>query len=137
MTGPATSDRIAKAGRDATASLTDAADAHLSQVKDDVADRVSSVASAATAARSELPAGSLADPLLEQAVDAFGKVSSHLQDADISDLAREAGDFARRNPVLVLGGAALLGFAAARFLKADPVRNTDAPDPWADHLERS
>lgn len=43
--------------------------------------------------------------------------------AEVQEMTRAARDFARRNPAVVLGGAALLGFAAARRLKATEGRD--------------
>ncbi|MEM9795095.1 MAG: hypothetical protein AAF919_01310 [Pseudomonadota bacterium] len=41
-----------------------------------------------------------------------------IRDRDVSSLLDDVSQFARRNPAVFLGGAALLGFAAARLLKA-------------------
>lgn len=56
------------------------------------------------------PARKLADGLdsLAQALDANS----------LNDLSREVQDFARRNPALFIGGAALAGFMAGRFLRS-------------------
>lgn len=107
--------------------------------KDRVADHVSAVADATEAARDELPDGSMADPLLDQAVAALGQVADHLKDRDLNTLAADVGEFAKRNPALALGGAALVGFAAARFLKAGsaPRPSTQNDDLWSGHLEGS
>lgn len=44
---------------------------------------------------------------------------------DLGSLADDLTSFARRNPAIVLGGAALLGFAAARMLKASERSTAD------------
>lgn len=44
---------------------------------------------------------------------------------DLGSLAEDLTSFARRNPAVVLGGAALLGFAAARMLKASERSSVD------------
>jgi len=134
-TQTALKNEIASARQQMTADVKDAADS----VKADAASEVSSVAQAAEAARDALPQDHLADPMLDHAVQALGQVAKHLKSTDIDALAHQASDFARRNPALVLGGAALLGFAAARFLKAgsQTVAVTAPQDPWTDHLERS
>jgi hypothetical protein len=51
----------------------------------------------------------------------------------VRELASQATDMARRNPMLFIGGAAIAGFAAARFLKArDPQPHASAQaNPWA------
>lgn len=60
------------------------------------------------------PAGSIA----QQAADRTERLSSYLNDADADRLIADIEDFSRRQPWLVLAGAAVLGFGAARFLKA-------------------
>ena len=42
----------------------------------------------------------------------------HLRDRPISELAHDVENFARREPAIFFGGAFLLGFVAARFLKS-------------------
>lgn len=43
---------------------------------------------------------------------------TNIQQKDIDEVIRETEDFARVQPAIFLGGAALLGFVAARFLKS-------------------
>lgn len=61
------------------------------------------------------------EALKAQAVDhlarSLGQMLGHLQHTPADRLIDEATELARRNPALVLGGAALLGFAAARAIK--------------------
>lgn len=52
----------------------------------------------------------------------FHKVSSTLRDSSLDELMDEARRFAQARPGLVLGGAVLLGFGLARFLKASADR---------------
>ncbi|WP_156927526.1 hypothetical protein [Leisingera methylohalidivorans] len=59
-------------------------------------------------------------------------VAGHLEDAahrvralDVEQSLRDVSAFARRNPLLFLGGAALAGFAATRFLKASEQGSLD------------
>lgn len=63
---------------------------------------------------------SLADGAASRVVDA----SAYLREHDLRDLASEAENLARREPVLFLGAAFALGFVAARFLKASAPRST-------------
>jgi hypothetical protein len=54
---------------------------------------------------------------------AAGKVeeaSTFLRSHDLDDIVREAESFARRQPVVFIGGALALGLLASRFLKAAP-----------------
>lgn len=135
----ALNDEITAAGQQMADDISETATQQAHALKADAASEVAAVAEAAEAARDSLPENHVAEPVLDQAVHALGHVAEHLKTADIDALTRQASDFARRNPALVLGGAALVGFAAARFLKAGPHPDTSASahDPWANHLERS
>lgn len=115
------------------AAATQEAAAQADKVKDATANKVQQAADAAEAAASQL------DPASPQA-EAIGHVADHiegfasqLRNADLRELASQATDMARRNPMLFIGGAAIAGFAAARFLKArDPQPHPSAQaDPWA------
>lgn len=55
----------------------------------------------------------------------LGQVSDVIRDKDLGDVLDDMSRFARRNPALFLGGAALLGFGVARLMKAS------APEPRA------
>src|SRR5688572_29182190 len=50
--------------------------------------------------------------------DGMESTASYLRDSDIRRLMNDAGDFARRRPEWVLGGAFIAGLALVRFLKA-------------------
>lgn len=50
------------------------------------------------------------------------KLSSLVRDNDVDQLLSKAQDFGRRQPVAFLGAAALLGFAASRFVTASAQR---------------
>ncbi len=94
---------------------------------------------AARAATDAYPEGSLQHRAGEQVAQSLDAAAKALREADMAAMAQNAAAFARRNPLLVLGGAAVAGFAAARFLKAsDPApiaSNIDhGPDPWTGHL---
>lgn len=65
------------------------------------------------------------------------QITAHLRDRPVDDIVAHAAGFARRNPLLVLGGAALAGFAAARMVKSAGVSSSapgDPADPWSGHL---
>ncbi len=86
--------------------------------KDRVASEVSSVASAFRKAADEMRDGSPQERTMGQIASGLADASEALQAKDLGDLTRDLGDFARRNPAVFLGGAALVGFAATRFMKA-------------------
>lgn len=69
-------------------------------------------------------------PVQEQAMNQIAETMSHaadaLRDVDIQSIPDDLSEFARRHPAIFLGGAALVGFALARFLKASS--RTRQPD---------
>jgi hypothetical protein len=65
--------------------------------------------------------------LVETAAGRMERASSFLRENDIQSIVGEVEDFARRQPVLFLGGALALGAFAARFLKASPAARSGSP----------
>ncbi len=61
--------------------------------------------------------GMIAD-YVEQAAEQVSRLAGHLRNHSVSELLNEAERFARREPALFLGGAALLGIVGARFFKS-------------------
>jgi hypothetical protein len=55
--------------------------------------------------------------------DGARKLSSTIKDNDVNDILAMAQDFGRRQPVAFMGAAALLGFAASRFVLASAKRS--------------
>ncbi len=53
--------------------------------------------------------------------DSVADAAERMRGMSLNDVARDTTDFARRHPAAFLSGAALVGFAAARFLKASAV----------------
>lgn len=56
--------------------------------------------------------------LAEQAAERGEALGRYLQQSDADRILADVEDFGRRQPMAVLAGGLLLGFAAARFLKA-------------------
>ena len=54
----------------------------------------------------------------EQAADRIDRAGTYLRDSDADRILNDVEDFGRSRPWAVLGGAVVVGFAAARFLKA-------------------
>jgi hypothetical protein len=50
--------------------------------------------------------------------DKLDAVGASIEGKDLDEIVRNAESFARRNPAVFFGAAALLGFAASRFLKS-------------------
>jgi hypothetical protein len=70
------------------------------------------------AARDGNGAGSPVARIAESAADNLQRFSDSLRDRDLDGLLRDAESFAKRQPVVFIGAAALVGFLAVRFLKA-------------------
>lgn len=60
----------------------------------------------------------------------LSQAADMIRDKDMSSLVDDVSLFARRNPALFLGGAALLGFAAVRLMKA--TERTGSSRSWQD-----
>jgi hypothetical protein len=54
----------------------------------------------------------------ESIADRVDHVATYLRENDIDDLTAEVESFARKQPVLFIGGAFVIGIAIARFLKS-------------------
>ncbi len=87
-------------------------------VKDSVAEEVSGVASALRTAAGEMQRGSPQERTFGQIAEGLADASEAIRNKDLGEVARDLSGFARRNPLIFLGGAALVGFAATRFAKA-------------------
>ncbi|WP_227272122.1 hypothetical protein [Roseobacter weihaiensis] len=145
MTNPSKTDadrgvraRVEEAADKATEMVRREAEAATDAVTGQAEREVSNAANAAAAASEEFPPGTPQARAADQLAGSLHQVADVLRDTDLNKAAGQVTRFARENPVLFLGGAALLGFAAARFLKAtDPAatpRSTAPDDPWTGHV---
>lgn len=124
-------------GEQAQETVTQEAIAQASTAQSAAANKISAAANATEAAAEQLDPESPQAEAMRQVADHIEDVAAKLRDADVRQIASDATEYARRNPLLFIGGAALAGFAAARFLKArDPGRPqysaAATADPWAD-----
>jgi hypothetical protein len=74
---------------------------------------------------------------IQKAAQGTQRFSTRLRDRSINDLASDARDIARRQPLLVFGGAVVAGLVIARFLKSSSDRHTtesfgQEPRPYGD-----
>lgn len=83
-----------------------------------VAEEVKDVATALRRASEELRDGSAQERTIGTIASSLADVSDHIRDKDLGEIVQMVSKVARDNPVLFLGGAALLGFAASRYAKA-------------------
>ncbi len=122
-------------GSEAKNAIRTEADRAANTARDAAVDKARNVANAADAAASEFEPGSLQARAAQQVADQVEGFANKLRSSDLQTVTRDVSDFARKNPALFIGAAAMLGFAATRFLKArDPQRvdyHHDDSDPWA------
>ncbi|WP_299567765.1 hypothetical protein [uncultured Sulfitobacter sp.] len=118
-------DAANKAAADAKARAGDVADTVASEAagyaenaKGAAADEVKNVASALRTAAEEMRNGSPQERTFSQIADGMADASDAMRDKDLGEMVEAVSEFGKRNPMIFLGGAALLGFAATRFAKA-------------------
>ncbi|MEL7253972.1 MAG: hypothetical protein AAGL23_07335 [Pseudomonadota bacterium] len=110
-----------------SAAVADIAHAKATDAKDGVADEVSSVSNALRRASEDLREGSPQERAFDAVSGSLADLSDSVRSKDITEMVDDVSDFARRNPVTFLGGAALLGFAAVRMAKATQRDHTPSP----------
>ncbi|GAB5415633.1 MAG: hypothetical protein Cons2KO_32360 [Congregibacter sp.] len=115
------------AARQAVDSASSEAVGHAEEVKNNAAEEVSNIASALRSATADLRSGSATERGFAQMAESLASVSDSLRDKDLGGLVSDLNAFARRNPSIFLGGAALVGFAASRFAKATTAEAEDTP----------
>jgi len=106
---------------------TEQAKPRLENQKERAADGLSSAAHALRQTSRHLREQEESSPIVgytERAADRVERLADYLREREIGDLIGEVEDFARRQPVLFVGGAFTLGLLAARFLKSSGQRGT-------------
>ena len=106
------------AATDATQTAADEARARADGAKGDVADEMSGVSSSLRKAADDMRDGSPQARTFGYLAESLAEASDSVRGKDLGEMVHDVSDLARRNPLMFLGGAALLGFAAARFAKA-------------------
>lgn len=124
-----------KEGRDTddesvTRMARDAAAEQATAAKEAAAARASEQAERVREAGESFDAGSYAHAASEKLADNLSEAARSIRETDLSHLADDVATFARRQPLLFFGGAALLGFAAGRMIKASERAERDT-DPHA------
>lgn len=107
-----------KAASDAAMAAKDEAVTRADAAKDGVAGEMKSTADALRHAANDVRDGSPQGAAFSYLADSLAEVADSVKDRSVTDMVGEVSSFARRNPIAFLGGAALLGFAATRFAKA-------------------
>ena len=98
--------------------VTQMAKAQANEAKSSVAEEMSGVASALRTAAEEMRNGSPQERTFGQIAEGLADASDAVRNKDLSTMVQDVTVFARNNPLVFLGGAALIGFAATRLAKA-------------------
>jgi hypothetical protein len=109
--------------RSALADAQDSAVEKTTELKGVAADEIARTAQGLEAAAAEMDGSPVQQDILREAADGLRHISEAMQGKSVGAMMGELSDFGRRNPVAYLGGAALAGFALARFARAS------APSP--------
>lgn len=129
-------EKIGEVAKDAKAAATEQVETQTEHLRDQAVAEADRVSDAAGAASREFEPDSLVGQALRDVRSHIDGLTSEFQQKPAGEMLDDVAVFARRNPLLFLGGAAVLGFAAARFLKSSaPERHDDLSDPWAGHLD--
>lgn len=95
------------------------------------AEEISRTAHGLETAAAELEGSPFQQDLLREAAGGLEQLSRAVDGRSIAQMTGDLSDFARRNPVGFLGGAALAGFALARFARADRPETREAFDGFS------
>jgi hypothetical protein len=120
-------EKIGEQARTAARQAREKAGNAFAERKTEVAGQVSSVADAVRNSSSQLR-GSGHDQIAgitESIAEQAERAASYLRDADLRSIRRDFEDLARRQPMLVIGGALALGLIGARFLRSSGRREAD------------
>ena len=117
-TAEAASEKLKSSAQDVANTVATEAAGYADQAKGAAADEVNDVASALRAAADELRSGSSQERTFSQIADGLADASEAVRDKDLGEIVGTLNDYAKRNPIVFLGSAALIGFAATRFAKA-------------------
>lgn len=130
---------IAKAAKETAEDVAKTAKANASvkaeAAKEDVAARVEEQAENFREASDAFENNALASDAVKYLGDNLAHAASAVRDMDLSNVQQDVTQFARRNPLVFFGGAAALGFLAARAMKAS--ERASAPVTHPDHLDYS
>jgi hypothetical protein len=119
--GAAAQERLGGLRDAAQSSLEDAksmATEKAGEAKAQAADEISRTARGLEAAAAEMEGSPLQQDLLREAADGLKQIAQAVEGKSLGTLAADLSEFGRQNPVAYLGGAALFGFALARFARA-------------------
>lgn len=96
--------------------------------KDQAAEELSRTAHGLETAAQELEGSPFQQELLREAADGLKQISRAVSGKSVGAMVEDISDFGRHNPLAFLGGAALAGFALARFARASAPDESRAGD---------
>ncbi|MFD2739477.1 hypothetical protein ACFSUD_07860 [Sulfitobacter aestuarii] len=114
----AASERIRSGVGDLAESVSSSAAEYAEEARDSAAQEVRSTAAALRKAADELRRGTPQERGISLIADNLADVADRMRDKELDEMVGDLTHFARREPLLFLGGGVLLGFVAARFAKA-------------------
>jgi hypothetical protein len=117
---------LADRAKEEVGAATEKARSMATDQKDMLAEQVGGVAEAIDRAASELESNNGPSAHYARLIaDNAQKLSATIRDNNVDDLLGMAQDFGRKQPALFVGAAALLGFAASRFVMASAKRRDE------------
>ena len=119
-------DLSAKAS-DAASAVRDTAVDRMNEARDALSESGDRLAETLRRAAEEPEAGSVQARVLSAVASGVSTAAGTLRDRSVSEIATDLRDLARRNPAVFAAGAAVAGFALARFLRASQRRQHDYP----------
>jgi len=122
----AASEEVKAGAQDAAVTISAEAAHYADEAKGAAADEVKDVASALRTAAEEMRSGSAQERTFSQIAEGLADASEAMRDKDLGEMVGAVSNFARRNPMVFLGSAALIGFAATRFAKASGDGRSDS-----------
>jgi hypothetical protein len=137
--GAAAQDRLSDLGESVRSSFDEAkstANEMAAETKDQAAGEIGRTARGFAAAADELEGSPLQQDLFREAADGLKQIAQAVEGKSIGEMAGELSEFGRQNPVAYLGGAALVGFALARFARASAPVGTNASQRSGSHDDR-
>lgn len=117
-TAASASEEVKARAQDVADTVTTEASTYADKTKVAASQEVKGVASALRTAAEEMREGSPQERTFSQIAEGLADASDSMRDKDLGEMAGAVSDFAKRNPMVFLGTAALIGFAATRFAKA-------------------
>lgn len=119
-----TAARLREKAAEAASAARAEAEEHVDEARGQAASEVDKIADALRKAAHDLHDGSPQARVIGQVAEGLADAAETFRSKDLAEVGHDITDLARRNPMMFLGGAALLGFAVTRFVRASSRRGT-------------